>query len=185
MKLIKEEKELAFIGNQPESQVVEVEEKDTGVVGPVYADAVRQMKKADKKRKEYTKIPNTEDRNLNPKFKGSQAQKKLHLSESLFEEISKDKSLITYSVVRINSNYEPSVENYSTEDESDAIIDELKQMSDEELYNKDILGYAQLDQYDDNVDVIDYYISEKADFHKAKEALNSVSSHDEALDDED
>ena len=91
---------------------------------------------------------------------------------------------ITYSIVKIDSEYVPSVENYSTEDESDAVIDELKQMSDEELYNKDILGYAQLDLYNDNIDVVDYYISEKADFYKAQEALNSVSSANESLDDE-
>lgn len=91
---------------------------------------------------------------------------------------------ITYSIVKIDTEYVPAVENYSTESEVDAVIDELKEMSDEELYNKDILGYAQLDLYNDNIDVVDYYISEKADFYKAQEALNSVSSANESLDDE-
>lgn len=83
---IEEDMNFEFIGKKPEAQVVDVEAKDVGAGSPVYADAVRQMRKADEKRAEYTELPKAEEREEAPKFKGSEAQKKMHLSEALFED---------------------------------------------------------------------------------------------------
>lgn len=70
--------------------IAEIMDKDRGVVGPVYADAVRQhqkvkdiVEKEEKERK--LEMPN-EDRFAHEKVKGTAEQKKMKLSESLFTE---------------------------------------------------------------------------------------------------
>lgn len=71
--------------------IAEVTEKDQGVVGPVYADAVRQAKNVrdliDKKFKERKIETPNEDRFAHTgKIKGTPEQKKMELTESLFTE---------------------------------------------------------------------------------------------------
>ena len=63
----------------------DVEDKAREVQNPVYADAIRGIKRADKAREEYRKLPKAEVREEKPKFKGTQNMKKMHLDESLFE----------------------------------------------------------------------------------------------------
>ena len=80
---IEEDMNFEFIGKQPEAQTADVEVKDIGAVNPVYADAVRQMRKADEKRDEYTELPKAEEREEAPKFKGSQEQKKMQKNSAM------------------------------------------------------------------------------------------------------
>lgn len=67
--------------------IAEVSEKDQGVIGPVYADAVRQSKKirkdvANMMAKRKLVMPN-EDRFAHTKFKGTKSQKEMHLTEGV------------------------------------------------------------------------------------------------------
>lgn len=68
----------------------EVEDKAREAQNPVYADAIRGIKRADKAREEYRKLPKAEVREENPKVKGNSDMKKMYLSESLFEDVTKD-----------------------------------------------------------------------------------------------
>ena len=62
-----------------------LEDKIKKVVSPVLGDAMEEVNKAEKEKEEYLKIPKTpENRENNPKR--TEAQKKMKLSESLFED---------------------------------------------------------------------------------------------------
>ena len=98
---IEEDMNFEFIGKQPEAQTADVEVKDIGAVNPVYADAVRQMRKADEKRAEYTELPKAEEREEAPKFKGSQEQKKMH--KIIFLVISKNTKNIKHCQFQISA----------------------------------------------------------------------------------
>lgn len=68
----------------------EVEDKAREAQNPVYADAIRGIKRADKAREEYRKLPKAEVREEKPKFKGTPEMKKMYLSESLFDDFDDD-----------------------------------------------------------------------------------------------
>lgn len=68
----------------------DVEDKAKEVQNPVYADAIRGIKRADKAREEYRKLPKAEVREENPKVKGTPEMKKMYLSESLFDDFDDD-----------------------------------------------------------------------------------------------
>lgn len=68
-----------------EQKLADVTDKDQGEVTPVYADAVRQMKKTDKMRQEARKLPET-PKTETPKVIKTEPLRKMHLSESLLED---------------------------------------------------------------------------------------------------
>lgn len=67
-----------------EQKLADVTDKDQGEVTPVYADAIRQMKKTDKMRQEARKLPEA-PKTETPKVIKTEPLRKMHLSESLFE----------------------------------------------------------------------------------------------------
>lgn len=68
--------------------LAKVSKDDQGVVNPTYASAIRDIEKAEKKKEETTKVqetPKHDEKPKNPKMvKGA---KKMHLDESLFEDV--------------------------------------------------------------------------------------------------
>lgn len=68
-----------------EQKLADVTDKDQGEVTPVYADAIRQMKKTDKMRQEARKLPET-PKTETPKVIKTEPLRKMHLSESLLED---------------------------------------------------------------------------------------------------
>ena len=86
MKLIKEELD---------NLNLDIETKARETVNPVYADAIRQLKVNDEKREAARKLPAT-PKTEEPKPIKNELLKKMHLSESLFEDtdnITKSKPL--------------------------------------------------------------------------------------------
>ena len=67
-----------------EQKLADVTDKDQGEVTPVYADAIRQMKKTDKMRQEARKLPEA-PKTETPEVVKTEPLRKMHLSESLFE----------------------------------------------------------------------------------------------------
>lgn len=172
---------------------LDVEDKAKEVYGPVYADAIRGIKRADKAREEYRKLPKAEVREEKPKFKGTQNMKKMYLSESLFED-----SDFTYEgdyIVTVYSyrdgSYKTYIEQCNDNHEAAAWFDELNQMTDDKLAVNGIDGFAWLAVDDDGTTVIvderisgyadteavqkeiDYYVNTK----QQNESLNESTSN--------
>ena len=112
----------------------DVEDKAKEVQNPVYADAIRGIKRADKAREEYRKLPKAEVREEKPKVKGNPNLKKMYLSESLFEDYDEPSDYL----VIVYEDGESSIEGA-----------ELEYMSDEELEQREIAGWARLYLDDD------------------------------------
>lgn len=171
----------------------EVEEKAREAQNPVYADAIRGIKRADKAREEYRKLPKAEEREENPKVKGNSDMKKMYLSESLFED-----SDFTYEgdyIVTVYSyrdgSYKTYIEQCNDNHEAAAWFDELNQMTDDKLVENGIDGFAWLTIDDDGTTVIvderisgyadteavqreiDYYVNTK----QQNESLNESTSN--------
>ena len=148
----------------------EVEDKAREAQNPVYADAIRGIKRADKAREEYRKLPKAEVREEKPKFKGTQNMKKMHLSESLFEEVTRGDNY-SYEgdyIVQVYSysdnNYDTRIEQCLDNNEAAGWFDELNQMTDKELNENGLDGFAWLTVDDEgNVFIVDKRISGFAD----------------------
>lgn len=148
----------------------EVEEKAREAQNPVYADAIRGIKRADKAREEYRKLPKAEVREEKPKFKGTQNMKKMYLSESLFEEVTRGDNY-SYEgdyIVQVYSysdnNYDTRIEQCLDNNEAAGWFDELNQMTDKELNENGLDGFAWLTVDDEgNVFIVDKRISGFAD----------------------
>lgn len=122
----------------------DVEDKAKEVQNPVYADAIRGIKRADKAREEYRKLPKAEVREEKPKVKGNPNLKKMYLSESLFEDYDEPSDYL----VIVYEDGESSIEGadqYTIDD----MCAELEYMSDEELEQREIAGWARLYLDDD------------------------------------
>lgn len=122
----------------------EVEDKAREAQNPVYADAIRGIKRADKAREEYRKLPKAEKREENPKVKGNSDMKKMYLSESLFEDYDEPSDYL----VIVYEDGESSIEGadqYTIDD----MCAELEYMPDEELEQREIAGWARLYLDDD------------------------------------
>ena len=122
----------------------EVEDKAREAQNPVYADAIRGIKRADKAREEYRKLPKAEEREENPKVKGNSDMKKMYLSESLFEDYDEPSDYL----VIVYEDGESSIEGadqYTIDD----MCAELEYMPDEELEQRKIAGWARLYLDDD------------------------------------
>lgn len=122
----------------------EVEDKAREAQNPVYADAIRGIKRADKAREEYRKLPKAEEREENPKVKGNSDMKKMYLSESLFEDYDEPSDYL----VIVYEDGESSIEGadqYTIDD----MCAELEYMPDEELEQREIAGWARLYLDDD------------------------------------
>lgn len=148
----------------------EVEDKAREAQNPVYADAIRGIKRADKAREEYRKLPKAEVREEKPKFKGTQNMKKMYLSESLFEDVTRgdDYSYEGDYIVQVYSysdnNYDTRIEQCLDNNEAAAWFDELNQMTDKELNENGLDGFAWLTVDDEgNVFIVDERISGFAD----------------------
>ena len=148
----------------------DVEDKAREVQNPVYANAIRGIKRADKAREEYRKLPKAEVREEKPKFKGTQNMKKMHLSESLFEEVTRGDNY-SYEgdyIVQVYSysdnNYDTRIEQCLDNNEAAGWFDELNQMTDKELNENGLDGFAWLTVDDKgNVFIVDKRISGFAD----------------------
>lgn len=122
----------------------EVEDKAREAQNPVYADAIRGIKRADKAREEYRKLPKAQKREENPKVKGNSDMKKMYLSESLFEDYDEPSDYL----VIVYEDGESSIEGadqYTIDD----MCAELEYMPDEELEQREIAGWARLYLDDD------------------------------------
>lgn len=122
----------------------DVEDKAREVQNPVYADAIRGIKRADKAREEYRKLPKAEKREENPKVKENSDMKKMYLSESLFEDYDEPSDYL----VIVYEDGESSIEGadqYTIDD----MCAELEYMPDEELEQREIAGWARLYLDDD------------------------------------
>ena len=128
-----------------EQKLADVTDKDRGEVTPVYADAIRQMKKTDKMRQEARKLPET-PKTETPKVIKTEPLRKMHLSESLVEDY--DDEITDVILVMYADGTE--VDTFTNDREADALEDELNSMSEDELSEKDILGYARLMRDDED-----------------------------------
>ena len=80
----------SFRNKMDENLNTDIDTKAKEVVNPVYADAIKGIKRADKAREEYRKLPKAEVREEKPKVKGTPEMKKMYLSESLFDDFDDD-----------------------------------------------------------------------------------------------
>ena len=132
------------LNTKNESLNTDIDTKAVEVANPVYADAIRGIKRADKAREEYRKLPKAEKREENPKVKGNSHMKKMYLSESLFEDYDEPSDYL----VIVYEDGESSIEGadqYTIDD----MCAELEYMPDEELEQREIAGWARLYLDDD------------------------------------
>lgn len=124
---------------------LDVEDKAKEVYGPVYADAIRGIKRANKLKDEFTKMGEVPKREENPRLPQTvKGAKKLYLSESLFEEYDEPSDYL----VIVYEDGESSIEGadqYTIDD----MCAELEYMPDEELEQREIAGWARLYLDDD------------------------------------
>ena len=124
---------------------LDVEDKAKEVYGPVYADAIRGIKRANKLKDEFTKMGEVPKREENPRLPQTvKGAKKLYLSESLFEDYDEPSDYL----VIVYEDGESSIEGadqYTIDD----MCAELEYMSDEELEQREIAGWARLYLDDD------------------------------------
>ena len=75
--------------------LVDVNDKDQGVVDQTYASAIRDMKKADKKRKQFTAMHDAPIHDEDPDTpKMNKGAKRMHLEEDIFEDIDDDSDFV-------------------------------------------------------------------------------------------
>lgn len=173
----------------------EVEDKAREAQNPVYADAIRGIKRADKAREEYRKLPKAEKREENPKVKGNSDMKKMYLSESLFEDYDEPSDYL----VIVYEDGESSIEGadqYTIDD----MCAELEYMPDEELEQREIAGWARLYLDDEGTlvfddesyarqgfeaklqEVIDSYLGKEDNFDESlNEDVNKINSTEDML----
>lgn len=96
------------------------------------------------------------------------------------DEIDYDEDEILFHVLTVTDDYELIVDSYYDDTEADAAIEEMNQMTDDELLYHGILAYAQLEP---TGDVRDMYISGLADYDKAKAVLDQEISINESKED--
>ena len=124
---------------------LDVEDKAKEVYGPVYADAIRGIKRANKLKDEFTKMGEVPKREENPRLPQTvKGAKKLYLSESLFEDYDEPSDYL----VIVYEDGESSIEGadqYTIDD----MCAELEYMPDEELEQREIAGWARLYLDDD------------------------------------
>jgi hypothetical protein len=101
----------------------------------------------------------------------------IELDEDLFEDI--DHESYVCKIIYVTTDYKVSEEDYYDSLEADNRIEELKQLTDEELEQDDIYAYVQLE--DD--EVLEYYISDLADYTRVRNIIDNGFDEDEFEDD--
>lgn len=133
------EKLLKSIRQKMNESLSDVDDKAVEVQEPVFADAVRSIKKADKEREKVNTLPKAEEHKEKPDMVKVQPEaKKLHLSESLFD----DDDSVCSVVIIVNNDLEIEEYTYATDVEADGFYAELSEMPEEELEDGDVLGFA-------------------------------------------
>ena len=151
-------------------QIEDVDNMAQVELEPVYGDAMRQMKKTaevrDKMINKEIDDAKKKDGPVESKIKGTPEQRKMHLSESLFEdwdeEIKEETTDIEESINDSN-NYESIVIVYKDDEEetihpdyytADAHFAELNDRTDDELAADDIIGFLQITTDEDGNKVL-------------------------------
>lgn len=165
----------SFRNKMDENLNTDIDTKAKEVVNPVYADAIKGIKRADKAREEYRKLPKAEVREENPKVKGNSDMKKMYLSESLFEDTDftyEGDYIVTVYSYR-DGSYKTYIEQCNDNHEAAAWFDELNQMTDDKLAVNGIDGFAWLTIDDDGTTVIvDERISGYADTNAVQKEID-------------
>ena len=156
----------------------DVEDKAKEVQNPVYADAIRGIKRADKAREEYRKLPKAEVREEKPKVKGNPNLKKMYLSESLFEDYDEPSDYL----ITLYDDGESTIDG-ADQYTIDANYFELEEMSDEELAEQGIAGFARLMLDDEGTLVFDDESYARQGFEaKLQEVIDSYLGKEDNFD---
>lgn len=174
----------------------EVEDKAREAQNPVYADAIRGIKRANKLKDEFTKMGEVPKREENPRLPQTvKGAKKLYLSESLFEDYDEPSDYL----ITLYDDGESTIDG-ADQYTIDANYFELEEMSDEELAEQGIAGFARLMLDDEGTlvfddesyarqgfeaklqEVIDSYLGKEDNFDESlNEDVNKINSTEDML----
>lgn len=174
---------------------LDVEDKAKEVYGPVYADAIRGIKRANKLKDEFTKMGEVPKREENPRLPQTvKGAKKLYLSESLFEEYIKSPKDQVIEIVgdQFEFGYEYSDIKEFIEDFEDSYDYDFSKINFDELWNfylelRDLGPEGFYEEYKDQYEFSDDFKAEYGlnDFDESLfEADNDLNNNDKC-DEED
>lgn len=158
---------------------LDVEDKAKEVYGPVYADAIRGIKRANKLKDEFTKMGEVPKREENPRLPQTvKGAKKLYLSESLFEDYDEPSDYL----ITLYDDGESTIDG-ADQYTIDANYFELEEMSDEELAEQGIAGFARLMLDDEGTLVFDDESYARQGFEaKLQEVIDSYLGKEDNFD---